>query len=105
MAGFDPSCHSPWSHEMNNDPCSEQFEVVYGFEAAASKRCLMPGAESKSVRWIMDLVANFSDPTDLVVTFVGGQQQWQRHVSFCLSNGALLDVKRMKVVSIKPHLI
>lgn len=67
-----PSCHPPWINEMNNIPRFQEFEVVYGWDVAASARGYMLRLEQKSVGWLMDLMAMFYGTGDLVVDFCAG---------------------------------
>lgn len=60
---------------MNHIPPLKRSEDVYGSDIAASGGRIMLRQEQKSVDWMIDFIAKFSAPEDLVINFCTGKME------------------------------
>lgn len=87
-----------WNSEMNNIPRSQRFEIVHGADVAASGRCLMLRLGQESVGWMLDLVARFCAPADLMHDYCLQTIAKPNQCGFGLTISALQDVLWMKEI-------
>lgn len=83
---------------MDYTPWVQRFEVVYGLDIAASGSGLTLCRKQKSVWGMIDLVASFCGPEDVVVSFCAGKLAVEKTRLVGLRITTLWNAKKMKVV-------
>lgn len=69
-----PSCHPPYTTEMDKLPRVQRSEAVSEWDVAEIKTGLTHWLKQKSFRWVMELVTKLSGPGNLVIGFYAGKR-------------------------------